>query len=533
LLWAAAAIGTAECVDALRQLAVHSMNHNTPQGATIAVALAASGKETGLASLSLLSNAAKRDTPRRRFERAAAHVARRLGLTPEDAAERFIPSYGLDSSGRRRVTLGSHIAEMEIRGGKVVIHWSDRTGKRLKKPPVEARKQHAQQLAGLKADAKSIEKLISAQRHRLENLMGVPHSWPFAQFKRWYLDHPIVGDLARRLIWRLHDCSIFFGPDGGALDIDGQAVHVGPNDIVEVWHPLGRPTVEVLAWRERLQSLMVTQPFKQAHREIYVLTDAERSTATYSNRFASHIIRQHQFAQLARGRGWSYSLQGVWDNAGREVATVVWPTNQIRAELWLIAADVHGHTPNHGILLHVATDQVRFYRENETEPLRLEDVPALVFSEIMRDVDLFVGVASVGNDPTWQDGGPEGRYRTYWQNYSFGDLSATAQTRRSVLESLLPRLTKIRDRCQLSDRFLIVRGDIHTYKIHLGSGNILMEPNDQYLCIVPSRSPDGPTKDVFLPFEGDATFSIILSKAFLLAEDRKIKDPTIARQIAQ
>ena len=58
----------------------------------------------------------------------------------------------------------------------------------------------------------------------------------------------------------------------------------------------------------------------------------------------------------------------------------------------------------------MATDQVRFYRENETEPLRLEDVPALVFSEIMRDVDLFVGVAGVGNDPTWQDGGPEGRY---------------------------------------------------------------------------------------------------------------------------
>ena len=112
-------------------------------------------------------------------------------------------------------------------------------------------------------------------------------------------------------------------------------------------------------------------------------------------------------------------------------------------------------------------------------------------------------------------------------------MSATAQTRRSVLESLLPRLTKIRNRCQLSDRFLVVRGDIRAYKIHLGSGNILMEPNDQYLCIVPSRSSDGPTKDVFLPFEGDATFSIILSKAFLLAEDRKIKDPTITRQIAQ
>jgi hypothetical protein len=36
---------------------------------------------------------------------------------------------------------------------------------------------------------------------------------------------------------------------------------------------------------------------------------------------------------------------------------------------------------------------------------------------------------------------------------------------------------------------------------------------------------------VFLPFEGDSTLSIILSKAFLLAEDCKINDPTILRQL--
>ena len=90
---------------------------------------------------------------------------------------------------------------------------------------------------------------------------------------------------------------------------------------------------------------------------------------------------------------------------------------------------------------------------------------------------------------------------------------------------------KIRGRVTLADRFLVVRGELHTYKIHLGSGNILMSPNDQYLCIVPSRGKDQ-SPDVFLPFEGDATLSIILSKAFLLAADVAIKDPTITRQIA-
>jgi hypothetical protein len=146
------------------------------------------------------------------------------------------------------------------------------------------------------------------------------------------------------------------------------------------------------------------------------------------------------------------------------------------------------------------------------EPLSFDQVPPLVFSEVMRDVDLFVGVASVGNDPNWSEGGPEGRYRAYWQSYAFGDLSATAQTRKVLLETLIPRL-KIAKRCTLADKYLVVKGDLRTYKIHLGSGNILMSPNDQYLCIVPGRgSTNKSAESVFLPFEGDNTLSIILSK---------------------
>jgi hypothetical protein len=57
-----------------------------------------------------------------------------------------------------------------------------------------------------------------------------------------------------------------------------------------------------------------------------------------------------------------------------------------------------------------------------------------------------------------------------------------------------------------------------------------MEPNDQYLCIVPGRG-DATPSDVFLPFDGDRVLSIILSKALMLAEDDKIKDSSITSQI--
>jgi hypothetical protein len=54
--------------------------------------------------------------------------------------------------------------------------------------------------------------------------------------------------------------------------------------------------------------------------------------------------------------------------------------------------------------------------------------------------------------------------------------------------------------------------------------------DDQYLCIVPKQTVAAGER-VFLPFEGDTALSVILSKAFLLAADTKIADPTIVSQI--
>ena len=56
-----------------------------------------------------------------------------------------------------------------------------------------------------------------------------------------------------------------------------------------------------------------------------------------------------------------------------------------------------------------------------------------------------------------------------------------------------------------------------------------MQPNFDYLCIVKKPAPAG--EEIYLPFEGDATLSLILSKAMLLANDTAITDPTILRQI--
>jgi len=349
----------------------------------------------------------------------------------------------------------------------------------------------------------------------------------------YYHNHGLVSFISRKLIWsfEIDDNSVSaIWIDGEWMDSSGSLVNIEQAKSVRLWHPLSEKEDSVLAWRLALEEKLIVQPMKQAYREVYILTDAELNTRIYSNRMAAHLLKQHQFNALTATRGWKYSLLGAYDD-GRdgEIASTKLSAHNMTAEFWINIVHDDDAFNDAGIYDYVATDQVRFL-DAEGNVLALIDVPLLVFSEIMRDVDLFVGVGSVGNDPEWQDRGGLAQFRDYWTDYSFGNLNEVAKTRKSVLERLVPRL-KIKDVASIDGKFLRVKGKVREYKIHIGSSNILMEPNDQYLCIVPDRKIDRRAEGVFLPFEGDRGLSIVISKAFLLAADDKITDSTILSQI--
>ena len=508
-----------------------------------------------IAQLSLLKVKVKFGTAQKGIEKAFQEAANRTGISRSEIEELGIPTYGLTEVGKRREVLGDFTAELVVTGNhSTCIRWFKADGQLQKSVPQSVKKDQAEALKALKQAEKDIQKMLPAQVERLQSLYLQQKTWDWSTWQERYLNHPLMGCLARRLLWQFEqgeNHAVGIWDEGALRDRAGERISwLDSTTQVSLWHPITANPETIQGWRDWLLAREIQQPFKQAHREIYLLTPAEETTRIYSNRFAGHILKQHQFHALCGQRGWKNQLRLMVDDDCLP-ATLLLPQWDLRAEFWIEAiGEEYGVDTNEvGSFLYLTTDQVRFYplqaAENyahacggrygtygrpDNEPIALTEIPALVLTEVMRDVDLFVGVASVGNDPNWSDGGPEGRHLDYWQSYSFGELSATAQTRRQVLETLIPRLKKIRDRCSLQERFLVVRGDIRTYKIHLGSGNILMEPNDQYLCIVKAPNREN-QESLFLPFEGDKTLAVILSKAFLLAGDRQITDPTIVAQL--
>ncbi|MER6094067.1 DUF4132 domain-containing protein [Streptomyces bluensis] len=529
---------------------VAGMGPRNPKVANAGViALARIDSEAALAELARLATRITYKATAKIVDTALEDRATALGLSREEIEELAVPAYGLTEVGHVEHRLGDVTARIEVHGTRAVLGWRSAAGKPVKSVPAAVKRDFADELKELKAAVKDIDKMLTAQSERLDRQFLARRTWSHDTWRERYLDHPLVGTLARRLLWTVDGTTVGYA-DGALRTLTDDPVDGGSE--VTLWHPVGREPAEIVAWRDWLERHEITQPFKQAHREVYLLTDAERATDTYSNRFAAHILRQHQFNSLAANRGWRNRMRLMVDDSAPPAVREL-PQWGLRAEYWIEGdGEEYGvDTTDSGSYVRLRTDQVRFYPVDAPEnsahccggeytmwlrdgadpvdPLPLSSIPPLVLSEVLRDVDLFVGVASVGNDPTWQDGGPGGRFREYWSSYGFGELNQSAETRRALLERLIPRLA-IADRCTLEGRFLHVKGERHTYKIHLGSGNILRTPNDQYLCIVPKATVGGPQAG-YLPYEGDRTLAVILSKAMLLAKDTEITDPTILSQL--
>ncbi|MFF0175968.1 DUF4132 domain-containing protein [Micromonospora profundi] len=492
--------------------------------------LAGRDGEVPVRTLARLAVTVKNKAVRGRVHTALARLGALRGWSLSEVMELAIDDHGLDTDGSRRTQVGPYEATVRVVDEKARLTFA-RGDVGLKGVPAAVKETHAAELKQLRDLVKGINATLAAERQRVESLLSEERTWAYADWVSRFLDHPITGTYGRRLLWETSADGRGWtaglpredGDGWTVAGLDGRPVR---GDRFRLWHPLRAGVDETLAWRERVLATGLTQPFKQAFREVYLLTPAEEQTSSYSNRFAAHILRYRQANALMRARGWQASYLGRWDGGYDSQATKIFGGGAWRASFHHQLVD----TDNLGDydVQYCSTDQVRFARQEGTtwRPAPVTDVPMLVFTEAMRDVDLFVGVTSIATDPQWADRG-EDRFRDYWQTTVVGELTPSAQVRRDALARLLPRMA-IADRVTLEDRYLHVRGNLRGYRIHLGSGNIMMEPNDAYLCIVPAP---GGTGRLHLPFDDDPMLSTILSKAIMLAADDRITDPTVLRQL--
>jgi hypothetical protein len=270
------------------------------------------------------------------------------------------------------------------------------------------------------------------------------------------------------------------------LDLDGPLTAV---------HPFLLYERQALAhWQAEIVRRRIQQPVKQVFRELYLLTPAEREAVDTSRRFAGHFVTGKVAGQLLSGRGWR--THGEYDEHQATRPAAPGLTAALRC-------DLHGYFG----LGDVVTGDVRFLADSG--PVPLASVPPVAFSEVMRDIDLVVSVAAAV---------PSGY-----------DSPIHAHGRAQLLAALIEDMGL--DRVTVEGSSAVVRGSRATYRVHLTSGGIHLEPGG-YLCIVPASFGGTAHRQLFLPFaDEDRMTSVILSKVLLLNEDEHITDPAILAQL--
>ena len=365
-----------------------------------------------------------------------------------------------------------------------------REDKLLKNIPAKLRKEKP--VLALKDFHKRLKEQYRRSRKSLEDAMVRGDIFQAKEIQT-LSTHPVIAPMLSSLVLVSED-GIGFYQAGKLVSMDGKKQKLGANiriaHCTDFYREKNWAGLQKYCFDEK-----IVQPFKQVFRELYVPTPDELQEKTISRRYAGHQIQPKKTVALLKTRGWTVSyeegLQKVYHDKGM-IAKIYALAD------WFSPADVESPT----------LETVEFLDRKTYKKIPFATMNPLIFSEVMRDVDLVVSVAHVGGVD------PEASH-------------STVEMRAAIIRET-SRLFKLKN-VTIKGHHALIKGHHATYSVHLGSAVTHLMPG-KYLSILPVHSQH--RGRLFLPFvDEDPKSAEVMSKILLLAKDAEIKDPTILSQI--
>ncbi|GIE30548.1 hypothetical protein Ait01nite_035930 [Actinoplanes italicus] len=209
--------------------------------------------------------------------------AARRGLSVTQVADRLTVTHGLDAGvtidyGPRTFTV--------VTDEHLTAHVRSADGRVLARPPKPGVKdtnpEAYQRFLQLKKDLRAT---ATAQAARLEREMLAHRLRPASDLAEVVLPHPILGPIARRLLWGVYGAdnrlvrALRIAEDGSFADIDDMAVVLDGDTPLGIVHPadLGE---DLAAWAQIVADYEIVEPFPQMTRPAVTLTEAERAATS-------------------------------------------------------------------------------------------------------------------------------------------------------------------------------------------------------------------------------------------------------------
>ena len=389
---------------------------------------------------------------------------------------------------------GGYGARVEIAEDGSAALVCEKDGKRLASVPAALKKDPY--IAECKTVAASLKAQFKRARESLERAMVNRDVFEYGEIQT-LMAHPVVAPLLAKLVFVSVARNGAPQKSGAFCELAG----LPDNTPLRVAHPHDLYTLGTWLDCQRYAfEHKLVQPFKQIFRELYLINEDEQREKNCSRRYAGHQVQPKQTVALLKSRGWTVDYEeGLQRVYYRENCLV----KLYAAADWFSPADTEAPT----------LETVQFFPRRVTpgsgyQPLDLAAIPPVIFSEVMRDVDLVVSVAHVGGVD------PEASH-------------STIEMRAAIVRELLALLHI--GNVTVEERQAKIKGSLGEYTVHLGSAQVhKMGRGAVNILAVPSQH----RGRVFLPFaDEDPRTAEVMSKIIMLAEDTAIKDPAILAHI--
>jgi hypothetical protein len=388
----------------------------------------------------------------------------------------------------QNINLGDTLISLNIdENGSTAVN-AIKEGKILKSIPAKYRK-HSDVIK-LQDYCKALKEQSKRTLKSLETAMVNGDIFSKAEIENM-IAHPLVSPMIQKLVL-ISKSQIGFYHKGMLINTEGMESAV--SNEIRIAHPVDLyEDKNWTAYQSYCFTQKIKQPFKQIFRELYLPTADELREKSISRRYAGHQIQPRKTLALLKSRGWTVNYTDGLKKVHQNITA-----HMFALAAWFTPADIEAP----------CIETVAFFDRTKGKRTAFKDIDKRLFSETMRDIDLVISVAHVGQTD------PE-----------------------SSQSSIELRIAIARETCQLfklenvsfSERHAKIKGEIGEYSVHMGSG-ICHQVANATLSIIPVHSQH--RGRMFLPFmDQDPKTAEILSKIVLLAKDKEIQDPTILQQL--
>ncbi|MGX1811897.1 DUF4132 domain-containing protein [Nocardia sp. NPDC055321] len=322
--WVLRALALVGTDDTIRRLVPFIATWPSKSGSARAVeaveVIATIGGDVALTQLHGIAERSRHESVRTRASEKVEALSATLGLSEQELADRVVPQLGL-AAGTRTLDYGSRrftvSLDHELRPRIMLDGQPLRT---LPRPAATDDPELAP--AAYRSFREFSEELKTAtaeQIRRFESAMLDGRRWRATAFRSLILDHPVLGHLARRLVWAsFDDAGAVTGAfrvdqDRSLADVDDEPYALAEDALVGIAHPLHLGE-SLPRWREQFRDYELLQPFEQLERGVYGFTPEEAAGETL-DRFADRRIATGRVYGL-RKYGWVVSHDGIYRKFG-------------------------------------------------------------------------------------------------------------------------------------------------------------------------------------------------------------------------